>query len=174
MLAYRADHRLWGLRGWAECAAVLLGERAARLGERALSALYSRRSEAEADFLGYYIAKVAGFHVEGNRHRLDYDTWLWEKHGASRSWWQRLTASYPPSRRRAQALAVFSADSFAPRAPCTAEARYPLTIMGDETWRVGQLHLNPAPLWAVRVVNYAGSGCSRLNFGKVLGRGEHD
>lgn len=132
-------------------------------------------AEAEADFLGYQIAKVAGFHVEGNRHRLDYDTWLWEKHGASRSWWQRLTASHPPSRRRAQALAVLC--GFA-RATCAMHCGGPLPPddHGGRNVEGGAAALESRndPLWAVRVVNYTGSACSRLKLGKVLGRGEYE
>lgn len=43
--------RLWGLRSWRECAAVLLSGRAEDLALQALSALYWRRCEAEADFV---------------------------------------------------------------------------------------------------------------------------
>lgn len=108
-------------------------------------------------------------------HRLDYDTWLWEKHGASRSWWQRLTASHPPSRRRAQALAVLC--GFA-RATCAMHCGGPLPPddHGGRNVEGGAAALESRndPLWAVRVVNYTGSACSRLKLGKVLGRGEYE
>jgi len=137
-----ADGRqLWGLRSWRECAAVLLSGRAEDLALQALSALYWRRCEAEADFVGFSLAQAAGFGPDGGRrYMLAEDIWQQraEKAGLVEpaSWWERLTSSHPDTGRRAEALAVLTlaAGGSQPRER-SEEAQYPLMILGDESWR---------------------------------------